>query len=156
MSFFGYKNHAAVDATHKLIRSFDVTDASVHDSQCSEFLIDTENESPNTYADSAYRSQENEIVCALAGKVSKIHYRAYRNKPLHPELERRNHERSKIRVRVEHVFGAQKNDQNMRIIRTIGLDRARAKIGLSNLVYNMRRFAYLITAAPPNLVALRG
>ena len=155
VSFYGYKNHAAVDAAHKLIRSYDVTDASVHDSQCSEFLIDTENENPDTYADSAYRSQENEIVCALSGKVSKIHYRAYRNKPLHPELERRNNERSKTRVRVEHVFGAQKNDQNMRIIRTIGLARARAKIGLCNLVYNMRRFAYLVTA-PPNPAAVIG
>jgi len=149
VSYFGYKNHAAVDAGYKLIRSYDVTDASVHDSQCSEFLIDTPNLSPDTYADSAYRSQENEVVCALAGKVSKIHYRAYRGKPLHPELERRNNERSKTRVRVEHVFGAQKNNQNMRLIRTIGLARARAKIGLSNLVYNMRRFAYLVTA-PPN------
>lgn len=145
VSFYGYKNHAAVDVVHKLIRSYDVTDASVHDSQCSEFLIDTPNESPDIYADRAYRSQENDIVCALAGKVSKIHYRAYRNKPLRPELERRNGERSKTRVRVEHVFGSQKNDQNMRLIRTIGLARARAKIGLSNLVYNMRRFAWLIT-----------
>jgi len=150
VSFYGYKNHAAVDGAHKLIRSYDVTAASVHDSQCPEFLIDTGNASPDTCADSAYRSQENEIVCALAGKVSKIHYRAYRNTPLHPELERRNNERGKTRARVEHVFGAQKNDQNMRLIRTIGLARARAKIGLSNLVYNMRRFAYLVTAAPPN------
>jgi len=156
VSFYGYKNHAAVDATHKLIRSYDVTDASVHDSQCSEFLIDTPNESPDTYADSAYRSQENEVICMLADKTSKIHYRAYRNKPLHPELERRNHERSKTRVRVEHVFGAQKNNQNMRLIRTIGLARARAKIGLSNLVYNMKRFAWLVTTAPPNLRATTG
>jgi IS5 family transposase len=150
VSYFGYKNHAAVDATHKLIRSYDVTDASAHDSQCSEFLIDTLNEDPDTYADSAYRSQENEVICMVAGKQSKIHYRAYRNKPLHPELQRRNNERSKTRVRVEHVFGAQKNNQNMRLIRTIGLLRARAKIGLSNLVYNMKRYAFLLTQASPD------
>lgn len=156
VSFYGYKNHAAVDATHKLIRSFDVTDASVHDSRCSEFLIDTPNENADVYADSAYRSQDNEVTCMLAGKTSKIHYRAYRATPLHPELERRNTERSKTRVRVEHVFGAQKNNQNMRIIRTIGLARARAKITLSNLVYNMRRYASLLTAAPPNPDATAG
>jgi hypothetical protein len=59
-------------------------------------------------------------------------------------------------VRVEHVFGAQKNDQNMRIIRTIGLQRARAKIGLTNLVYNMKRFAYLVTHASQDPVLTTG
>jgi IS5 family transposase len=149
-SFYGYKNHASIDATHKLIRAYDVTDASVHDSQCSEMLIDSENADTDVYADSAYRSQDNEVLCMLLGKTSNIHYRAYRGKPLHPELMRRNHARSKIRARVEHVFGALKNNQNMRIIRTIGLERARAKIGLANLTYNLQRFAYLVTHSPPN------
>ena len=156
VSSFGYKNHASVDVTHKLIRAYDVTDASVHDSQCSEILIDTQNADAEVYADSAYRSQENEVMCMVLGKISKIHYRAYRGKPLHPELERRNHERSKIRARMEHVFGAQKNNQNMRLIRTIGLARARAKIGLTNLVYNLQRFAYLVTHSPPNIAASAG
>jgi len=156
VSSFGYKNHASVDASHKLIRAYDVTDASVHDSQCSEILIDTENADVEVYADSAYRSQENEVMCMVLGKTSKIHYRAYRNQPLHPELERRNKERSKVRVGVEHVFGAQKNNQNMRLIRTIGLARARAKIGLTNLVYNMQRFAWLISHAPPKIAVAIG
>ena len=34
-SFYGYKNHVNADAKHKLIRQYDVTDASVHDSQMS-------------------------------------------------------------------------------------------------------------------------
>jgi IS5 family transposase len=156
LSFFGYKNHVAVDAAHKLVQCYDVTPCSTHDSQCSELLLDTPNESPENYADSAYRSQRNELLCIAIGKVSRIHYKANRGKPLHPELEHRNTLRSKTRARVEHVFGAQKNDQNMRIIRTIGLARARAKIGLANLVYNMKRFAYLITNAPPNLTSITG
>ena len=156
LSFYGYKNHVAVDAEHKLVQCYDVTPCSTHDSQCSELLLDTPNESPENYADSAYRSQRNELLCIAIGKVSRIHYKATRGKPLHPELERRNGQRSKTRARVEHVFGAQKNDQNMRIIRTIGLARARAKIGLANLVYNMRRFAYLMTNPPPNLTPITG
>lgn len=156
ISSFGYKNHAAVDGSYKLIRSYDVTPASVHDSQCSEILIDTENTDMEIYADSAYRSTENEVMCMVLGKQSKIHYRAGRNNPLHPELIRRNNERSKIRVRVEHVFSALKNNQNLRLIRTIGLARASAKIGLSNLVYNMQRFVYLATHSPPNLAAPAG
>lgn len=30
---YGYKNHIAIDTKHKIIRDYDVTDASVHDSQ---------------------------------------------------------------------------------------------------------------------------
>lgn len=150
VSTFGYKNHIAVDAAHKLVRCYAVTPANVHDSRASELLIDTPNADPEVYADSAYRSQENEAFCMATGKRSRIHYKANRQRPLHPEQERRNKERSRVRVRVEHVFGAQKNNQNMRIIRTIGLTRARAKIGMANLVYNLQRYAWLVTQAPPN------
>ena len=37
-----------------------------------------------------------------------------------------------IRARIEHVFGAQQNAPGGRIVRTIGIVRARAKIGLQN------------------------
>ena len=46
-------------------------------------------------------------------------------------------------VRVEHVFGAQSNDMGGRLLRSVGIRRARANIGLKNLAYNMRRLVYL-------------
>ena len=54
-----------------------------------------------------------------------------------------------MRARVEHVFGDQKNGMGTGIVRTIGIVRARCKIGMTNLVYNMRRFVCLerMTAA---------
>ena len=54
-----------------------------------------------------------------------------------------NRNRSKIRARVEHVFGAQETSPGGRIVRTIGIVRARAKIGLQNLAYNIRRLVTL-------------
>ena len=45
-----------------------------------------------------------------------------------------------MRARVEHVFGDQKNGMGAELVRTIGIVRARSKIGMTNLVYNMRRF----------------
>src|SRR6202795_3305684 len=51
--------------------------------------------------------------------------------------------RSNVRARVEHVFGDQKNGMGTGIVRTIGIVRARCKIGMTNLVYNMRRFIIL-------------
>jgi transposase, IS5 family len=57
-AFFGYKNHVAIDADHKFIRSYEVTDASVHDSQVFTELLDPDNTSNDVWADSAYRSEE--------------------------------------------------------------------------------------------------
>ena len=45
-------------------------------------------------------------------------------------------------VPVEHVFAAQKCRLGL-IVRTVGMVRARAKIGLANLVYNFTRLAWL-------------
>ena len=48
-----------------------------------------------------------------------------------------------MRAHVENVFGDQKNGMGAGIVRTIGIIRARCKIGMTNLVYNMRRFVCL-------------
>jgi hypothetical protein len=62
--------------------------------------------------------------------------------------EEANRKKSKIRVRIEHVFGAQETSAGGRLVRTIGIVRARAKIGLQNLVYNVRRLVTLERMAP--------
>ena len=54
-----------------------------------------------------------------------------------------NHAKSRIRARIEHVFGAQQSAPGGRIVRTIGIVQARAKIGLQNLAYNIRRLVTL-------------
>jgi Transposase DDE domain len=55
----------------------------------------------------------------------------------------RNRRKSRVRARIEHVFGAQQNSPGGRIVRTIGIARAKAKIGLQNLAYNIRRLVTL-------------
>src|SRR5579864_383194 len=71
-NFYGYKNHVNVDAKHKLIRQYDVTDASVHDSQKFDGLLNHANTSADVYADSAYRSAETEAKLSLRGLHSRI------------------------------------------------------------------------------------
>jgi len=44
---------------------------------------------------------------------------------------------------VEHIFGAQ-HAMGGHIVRTIGLARAKIKIGMMNVVYNMKRLVQLI------------
>ena len=58
-----------------------------------------------------------------------------------------NKTRSKVRARVEHVFGAQSNDMGGTLVRSIGLARAKARIGLKNLTYNMRHQVQLESLA---------
>ena len=48
-----------------------------------------------------------------------------------------------MRSRIEHIFGAQTNDMGGTLLRTIGIVRAKAKIGMKNLAYHMRRLDQL-------------
>jgi hypothetical protein len=47
-----------------------------------------------------------------------------------------------LRAHIEHVFAEQKARKGL-FVRTTGIARATTKIGLSNLVYNMRRLLWL-------------
>jgi IS5 family transposase len=142
-SHYGYKNHINVDRRHKLVRRYRVTDAAVHDSQVVEDILDPDNTASDVWADSAYRSAEIEAKLKEKGLNSRIHRKGHRNKPLSEREKRGNTTRSKVRARVEHVFGAQSNDMGGTLVRSIGLVRARARIGLKNLAYNMRRLVQL-------------
>jgi len=140
-----------VDRRHKLVRRYQVTDAAVHDSQVVDDILDPDNTASDVWADSAYRSAEIEAKLEEKGLKSRIHRKGHRNKPLSERSLRGNKTRSKVRVRVEHVFGAQTNDMGGTLVRSIGLVRARARIGLKNLTYNMRRLVQLerLAAAVP-------
>jgi IS5 family transposase len=142
-SHFGYKNHVNVDRRHKLVRRYHVTAASVHDSQVVEDILDPDNTASDVWADSAYRSAEIEEKLRERGLKSRIHRKGRRGKPLGEREQQGNQTRSKVRARVEHVFGAQSNDMGGTLVRCIGLVRAKARIGLKNLAYNMRRLTQL-------------
>lgn len=139
---FGYKNHVKVGAKTKLVERFEVTDAAVHDSQVFKPLLDKDTDK-EIYADSAYRSRESSETLEANDIANKIHLRAYRNRPLNKRQKNMNTARSRIRARVEHTFGFQTKVMRSDRIRTIGIDRAKVQIGLSNLVYNLFRFAQL-------------
>ena len=143
---YGFKNHINADQTHKLIQTYTVTDAAVHDSQAIDDLLDkcadaNGNKRP-VYADSAYRSKEREADLAKQNITSQICEKGRRGHPLSEAQKAANHAKSKVRSRVEHVFGAQAQ-MGGHWVRTIGLLRAKIKIGMMNLVYNMVRLVQL-------------
>ena len=146
-SYFGYKNHISIDRRHKLVRRYVVSTASVHDSQKLEDVLDPSNTASSVWADSAYRSKEAEEMLRARAMTSHIHRRGSRGKPLTPRQEAANKTRSKVRARVEHVFGNQHVAMGGKFVRTFGIVRATVKIGMQNLAYNMRRLVVLERAA---------
>jgi IS5 family transposase len=137
ISYYGYKNHAKIDSKSKIIVKFTVTDASVHDSQQLDSLLDDKDKNKEIFADSAYVGQQETLQ--KRGVIDQIHEKGYKNKPLTEEQIESNKKKSKTRARVEHVFGFMEKNMNSMTIRTIGIKRATASIGLLNLVYNMFR-----------------
>ncbi len=138
-TFYGYKNHVKSDTKTKLIEKYEVTDASVHDSQPIEELLTEKDEGQPFYADSAYIGEEQDKIYKKKKIVTKVNEKGYRNKPLTEEQKANNKEKSKTRARVEHIFGFVENSMNGSFVRTIGIARAKAKIGMINLTYNICR-----------------
>lgn len=135
---YGYKNHVKVDSQSKLITAFTVTDAAVHDSDALEVLVAPGD--PVTYVDSAYVGPRCEAVFERSEVESKVIERPYRNRCLTAGQKRRNRSKSRVRARVEHVFGTIKLSLCARWNRCIGQVRNAAAITLTNLVYNLVRF----------------
>jgi IS5 family transposase len=142
-SHYGYKNHINVDRKHKLVRRYHVSDAAQHDSQAVDHLLMRGNTGSGVWADAAYRSEEMEAKLRARQLKSHIHQKGKRGKPLTEQAKGSNRTKSTVRVRVEHIFGAQANDMGGTLVRTVGLVRAKAKIGMKNLAYNMRRLGQL-------------
>ena len=139
---FGYKNHIGIDRRHGLIRTWVATDAARHDGAQLPNLISKANTGSEVFADTAYRSKANEKHLVDSRLVSRIHRKKPKGKPMPTNVARANGAKSKVRAAVEHVFARQKGPMAL-VIRTIGLARAKVKIGLANLVYNMRRMVWL-------------
>lgn len=134
---YGYKDHVKVDADSKLILDYAVTPANVHDSNEFENFFNEQDEVG--YADSAYIGKK--LPEHIRNEVCE---KGYRNKPLTEEQKENNRRKSKIRCRIEHVFGFMTMSMHGLTVRSIGIARATFHIGLTNLVYNLCRYSFLI------------
>lgn len=139
VSYYGYKNHVKVDAKSKLIVKYEVTDASVHDSQILENLLDEKDSDEDFYGDSAYRGQKQQAIISKKEMIDKTCKKGYKNNPLNEQDNAINKEKSRVRSRVEHVFGFMEGSMNGMNLYAIGIKRVEGIVGLMNLTYNMFR-----------------
>jgi IS5 family transposase len=140
---FGFKDHVVADAATKLIVAHEVTPANVHDSQKLVDVVPKDTE--KAYDDAGYVGED--IDKALKEKCPGIEHftcaKAFRNRPLTNEQKQTNQGISKIRARVEHVFGRMTYCMGGMTVRCIGLARAKCQIALRDLAYNMQRYVTL-------------
>jgi transposase, IS5 family len=131
---------AGKPAIEVLFERFDaaLTDAARYDGALLPELIDPHNTASDAWADTAYCSKANEAF--LAGRLlrSQIHRKKPMGKPMPHNTARANARKSAVRAAVEHVFARQKGPMGL-FIRTIGIVRARTKVGLATLLFNMQR-----------------
>lgn len=141
-TYYGYKNHIKADVESKVILGYEVSEASVHDSQVLWKIIDKRDSGKKLYGDSAYRSKEIEEKLKVEGIISCIQEKGYKYKKLRVNQIRRNRRISNIRARIEHIFGHITKSMG-KFIRSIGIRRAVVNIGLMNLTYNIERALFL-------------
>ena len=138
---FGYKDHISIDRVHGFVREYEVTDAARYDGHELEGLIDPDNTASDIWGDTAYGSKKNRKMLAKRGLKADIHTRKPKGRAMSERASKANSRRSKIRSFVEHPFAHIKGPMRL-TVRTIGLARAKTKIGMANLAYNFRRYTF--------------
>jgi len=88
-----------------------------------------------------YRGDEFKRILAKPAIVNRVNEQGSKWKALTEAQRLLNREKSRTRVRIEHVFGAIEMQMNGSFTRTVGMARNRFRCLLTALTYNMiRRF----------------
>jgi len=143
---YGYKDHVKVDNETKIIVDFTVTAANVHDVNEFEGLIDINDK--EAWLDAGYASADHvaRIMEKYPNIILHICEKGKKNTPLTEEQKESNRKKSRVRSRVEHVFGYIQRFMGGITVRTIGIARAEREICGMNLAYNLKRIAFLVNS----------
>ena len=151
---FGYKAHIGVDKESGLVHTVKVTAANEHDVTVTSELLTGEEE--EVYGDSGYLGAEKRPEALKKNKAGKsVHYKINRRPSQskknsarsQAQIKRREHEKSSVRAKVEHVFAVVKLQLRFRKTRYRGLQKQIAKMNI------MFALANLILADRPCLAA---
>ena len=138
----GYKNHVGIDREHGFLRRYSITHTAAHDGGQLGAVRDRDNTASDVWADTAYRSAANLALLDRRGLKPQFQRKKPQDRKMPAHIARGNATHARMRSRVEHVFAAQKCRLGL-LVRTVGMVRARVKIGLANLAYNFTQLAWL-------------
>jgi transposase, IS5 family len=139
--YFGMKAHVGVDSKTKLIHTILATAANVADRDALPYLL--HGRETRVWGDKAYQSQK-ELLRAGAPRAQDFTNQQWRNRGWRDEVKRaRNRTKSKVRAKVEHVFGVIKQVFGFQKVRYRGLaknlHRLEVTAALANLFMHRRR-----------------
>lgn len=152
-TIYGYKQHTKVDKGTKLIETYKTTAANVHDSKVLGELLEESDKGQDLNLDAGYVGKEEEVE--KHGMTPVICEKGSKGHPLTKEQIKNNREKSRVRCRVEHVYGFIEGAMHGSLVRSIGIVRAAANSALTCLVYNMFRFEQ-INRLQPELIKIKG
>lgn len=139
-TYYGYKMHALVGTVSKVILHVSTTAANVHDSRALAWMLNEEEDAGRTlFADSAYSGKNLEELTRSFNVNPCFCEKGYANTPLTKLQQKLNHLKSKIRCRIEHVFGYIETVFKGSFVRSIGLRCATFHSWLTALAYNVFR-----------------
>jgi len=142
--YFGYKAHIGVDKDSGAVHTLEVTGANTHDVTMVPKLLTGEEEI--VYGDSGYlgaEKREDAVTKNASGK--RIKYKTNRRPSQskcksirsQAQIKRREHEKSSVRAKVEHVFGVVKGQLRYRKTRYRGLRKQTAKLNMMFALANL-------------------
>ena len=133
--YFGMKLHIGVDSQTGLTHSAVVTAANVHDKHPLPDLL--HGQERRVYGDSAYASQKKLIASKAPAATDFTNQRTRRKGIVDEAVKAKNRNKSRIRARVEHVFGVVKRLWGFGKVRYRGLaknaTRAFTALALANI-----------------------
>ena len=176
--FYGYKDNVEICNKTKLIRNHTVCAANRHDSKETERVLTEppkEAHGEPAWLDAGYAGMEDVVRAKHMTPI--ICEKGKKGHPLTDEQKERNRQKSKVRSRVEHVFGFMEQTMGGLVFRGVGMVRAKANIAkverraslldmprcsnvtigniaLTNLVYNMCRLVQ-IKKYQPDLIVIQ-
>jgi IS5 family transposase len=137
--YFGMKMHIGVDSKTKLVHAVVVTAANVHDSRILPDLL--HGDETRVWGDSAYAGQKAVMKEVAPNARDFTQKKASRHRPLSETEQARNRTKSRVRAKVEHVFGV--------IKRVFGYTKTRYR-GLAKNAHAM-----FVTSALANIFMVR-
>jgi IS5 family transposase len=135
---YGYKIHAGVDLTSRLIRRVLMTPANVNDTVPADQLVCGDEKA--IYADKAYAKRARSAWLKSLGIKPRIMHKSWGGgPPLSPWRKRHNRLIAAIRAEVEGVFATLKRWLGLARVRYRGLVKNQSHLLIAATAYNMKR-----------------
>ncbi|WP_029131787.1 IS5 family transposase [Sedimenticola selenatireducens] len=133
--YFGMKAHIGVDSRTKLIHHVAVTAANVHDSVVIGDLL--HGDETRVWGDSAYTGKGDVITEHAPHAKDFTQMKGFRHRKLSDDERSKNRNKSRIRARVEHVFGVMKGQFGFTKVRYKGLAKNAHHLYVSCALVNL-------------------